>query len=88
MLVSFRIGLGLLGVCLVALSVVASLGLLSYMKMKTTLIILEVVPFLVLAVGTDNLFILTDAYEVPNITYYILHLDILNLLLYLEKTEQ
>ena len=67
-LFSSRIGLGLAGVCLVALSVVAALGLLSYMRIKATLIIIEVVPFLVLAVGTDNLFILTHAYEVSNIT--------------------
>ena len=65
--VSSRVGLGLVGVMLVALSVVASLGLLSYLRVKATLIIIEVVPFLVLAVGTDNLFILTHAYEVSNI---------------------
>lgn len=63
-LVHSRIGLGLLGVILVGISVVAALGLLSYMRVKATLIIIEVVPFLVLAVGTDNLFILTHAYEV------------------------
>ena len=69
-MVSSRIGLGFIGVCLVALSVVAALGLLSYMRIKATLISIEVVPFLVLAVGTDNLFILTHAYEVSNITIY------------------
>ena len=65
--VSSRVALGLVGVILVAVSVVAALGLLSYMRIKATLIIIEVVPFLVLAVGTDNLFILTHAYEVSNI---------------------
>ena len=64
MLTNSRIGLGLLGVILVALSVVAAIGLLSYLRIKATLIIIEVVPFLVLAVGTDNLFILTHAFEV------------------------
>jgi len=64
MFANSRIGLGLLGVILVAFSVVAAIGLLSYFKIKATLIIIEVVPFLVLAVGTDNLFILTHAYEV------------------------
>ncbi|XP_065898211.1 NPC intracellular cholesterol transporter 1-like isoform X1 [Dysidea avara] len=63
MLTNSRIGLGLLGVILVALSVVAAIGLLSYLRIKATLIIIEVVPFLVLAVGTDNLFILTHAFE-------------------------
>ena len=63
-LVSSRIVLGVLGVILIVLSVAASIGLLSYFRIKTTLIIAEVVPFLVLAVGTNNLFILTHAYEV------------------------
>jgi len=67
MFTNSRVALGLLGVILVALSVVAAIGLLSYLKIKATLIIIEVVPFLVLAVGTDNLFILTHAYEVSHI---------------------
>ena len=46
------------------LSVLASLGFFSYMKVEASLIILEVVPFLVLAVGVDNLFILVHSYEV------------------------
>ena len=67
-----RVGLGLVGVLLVAVSVVAALGLLSFMNVKGTLIIIEVVPFLVLAVGTDNLFILTHAYEVSYINSFTL----------------
>ena len=47
------------------LSVVAAIGLLSYFK-------IEVVLFLVLAVGTDNLFILTHAYEVGHIPIELL----------------
>ena len=34
------------------------------MGIESSLIILEVVPFLVLAVGVDNLFILVHSYEV------------------------
>ena len=45
-------------------AVVASLGFYSYMQVTATLIVLEVVPFLVLAVGVDNLFILVHSYEV------------------------
>ena len=45
-------------------AVLASLGFLSYMKVTASLIIIEVVPFLVLAVGVDNLFIIMHAYEV------------------------
>ncbi len=55
---------GLVGVGLVLLAVVASIGLLSYMGVAGSLIILEVVPFLVLAVGVDNLFIIVHSYEV------------------------
>ena len=46
---------------IVLLSVASSIGLNSYMGLNLTLIILEVVPFLVLAVGTDNIFILVNA---------------------------
>lgn len=49
---------------MVLLAVISSLGLLSYVGITATLIILEVVPFLVLAVGVDNLFILVHSYEV------------------------
>ena len=49
---------------IVLLAVGCSLGFLSYMRVTASLIILEVVPFLVLAVGVDNLFILVHAYEV------------------------
>lgn len=55
---------GLVGVGLVLLAVVGSIGLLSYMGIAGSLIILEVVPFLVLAVGVDNLFIIVHSYEV------------------------
>ena len=46
------------------LSVAASLGTYSYFGVPATLIIIEVVPFLVLAVGVDNIFILVQAYQV------------------------
>lgn len=55
--------LGLCGVIIVALSVTASVGLLSYSGQKSTLIIVEVIPFLVLAVGVDNIFILVQAFQ-------------------------
>ena len=56
-----KLSLGLSGVLIVLLSVASSIGLNSYMGFSLTLIILEVVPFLVLAVGTDNIFILVNA---------------------------
>lgn len=46
-----RAGLGLGGVLIVASAVVGSLGLCSWAGMRSTLIIMEVIPFLVLAGG-------------------------------------
>ncbi|TDL29439.1 multidrug efflux transporter AcrB transmembrane domain-containing protein [Rickenella mellea] len=57
-LVSSRFSLGLFGIGLVVLSVSSSVGVFSAMGVKVTLIIAEVIPFLVLAVGVDNVFIL------------------------------
>ena len=53
-LVDMKVSLGIVGVALVALSVWASVGIFSYMKIPTTLIIFEVIPFLVLAVGVGK----------------------------------
>ncbi|CAF4530125.1 unnamed protein product, partial [Rotaria sp. Silwood2] len=62
-LVDMKVSLGIAGVVLVALSVWASIGIFSYMRIPTTLIIFEVIPFLVLAVGVDNIFILTQSIQ-------------------------
>ncbi|CAF0895064.1 unnamed protein product [Adineta steineri] len=62
-LVDMKISLGVAGVALVSFSVWASVGIFSYMRIPTTLIIFEVVPFLVLAVGVDNIFILTQSIQ-------------------------
>lgn len=58
-----KITLGLAGVLIVLLSVSTSLGFFSYIGLPATLIIIEVVPFLVLAVGVDNIFILVQTYQ-------------------------
>ena len=55
--------LGLGGVFLVMISVLSSIGILSYFEVETTLIIFEILPFLVLAVGVDNIFILVQRYQ-------------------------
>ncbi|KFM58254.1 Niemann-Pick C1 protein, partial [Stegodyphus mimosarum] len=55
--------LGLTGVLIVLASVVSSLGIFSYFGVPATLIIIEVIPFLVLAVGVDNIFIMVQAYQ-------------------------
>jgi Niemann-Pick C1 protein len=44
-------------------AVVSSIGLFSYFGQPVTLIIVEVIPFLVLAVGVDNIFILVQAFQ-------------------------
>lgn len=61
--VNSRAGLGLGGVAIVAAAVLGALGLLSWGGGRATLIIMEVLPFLVLAVGVDNMFILAAAAE-------------------------
>ncbi|KAG0501372.1 hypothetical protein HPP92_001444, partial [Vanilla planifolia] len=60
-LVSSKVLLGLSGVLIVMLSVLASIGFYSAIGVKSTLIIMEVIPFLVLAVGVDNMCILVHA---------------------------
>ncbi|XP_039015297.1 LOW QUALITY PROTEIN: NPC intracellular cholesterol transporter 1-like [Hibiscus syriacus] len=59
--ISSKVLLGLSGVVLVMLSVLGSVGLFSAFGVKSTLIIMEVIPFLVLAVGVDNMCILVHA---------------------------
>ena len=58
-----RFGLGFGGVLVVASSVVGALGLCGWFHIKSTLIIMEVIPFLVLAIGVDNMFIVAQAVE-------------------------
>jgi Niemann-Pick C1 protein len=62
-MVDMKFTLGIAGVIIVMLSVVSSIGLFSYFHVKATLIIFEVIPFLVLAVGVDNIFILVQSYQ-------------------------
>lgn len=40
------------------------MGIFSYIGVPLTLIVIEVIPFLVLAVGVDNIFILVQTYQV------------------------
>ena len=51
---------------IVLLSVASSLGFFSFVGEPATLIIIEVIPFLVLAVGVDNIFILVQSYQVES----------------------
>ncbi|CAN8026837.1 unnamed protein product [Ixodes persulcatus] len=62
-----QVTLGLSGVVIVLASVASSLGLFSFAGSPVTLIIIEVIPFLVLAVGVDNIFILVQGFQRANV---------------------
>jgi len=62
-LIELQLTVGLSGVVIVLFSVIMSLGIFSYAGMPLTLIIVEVVPFLALAVGVDNIFIIVQHYH-------------------------
>ena len=67
--VGSKFTLGLFGIALVILSVSSSVGLFSLLGVKVTLIIAEVIPFLVLAVGVDNVFILVHELDRQNMVH-------------------
>merc|ERR1719228_1316237 len=62
-MIESKITLGLGGVIIVLLSVAASIGTFGFVGVPATLIIFEIIPFLVLAVGVDNIFILVQTYQ-------------------------
>ncbi|XP_053611074.1 NPC intracellular cholesterol transporter 1 isoform X2 [Plodia interpunctella] len=61
LLIDSKVTLGLGGVLIVLASVVCSVGIFGYGGVPATMIIVEVIPFLVLAVGVDNIFILVQS---------------------------
>ena len=61
-----KVGLAIVGVLIVLASVSSSVGFLSLCDVKVSLIIVEVVPFLVLAVGVDNIFIIVQSLNREN----------------------
>ncbi|KAG8224451.1 hypothetical protein J437_LFUL003174, partial [Ladona fulva] len=63
LLVDSKVTLGLGGVLIVLASVASSVGLFGFIGVPATLIIIEVIPFLVLAVGVDNIFILVQTHQ-------------------------
>ncbi|XP_073978633.1 Niemann-Pick type C-1a isoform X3 [Rhodnius prolixus] len=58
-----KITLGLGGIIIVLSSVASSIGFFGFVGLPATLIIMEVIPFLVLAVGVDNIFILVQTHQ-------------------------
>ncbi|GAA5890203.1 hypothetical protein JCM8208_002734 [Rhodotorula glutinis] len=69
-LVDSRFLLGLWGILIVLLSVSTSVALCSAAGVKVTLIIAEVIPFLVLAIGVDNVFLLSHELDQQNARSY------------------
>lgn len=61
-LTTTRFTIGLVGIVIVLLSVISSIGFWSYLGLKSTLIIAEVIPFLILAVGVDNIFLISNEF--------------------------
>ncbi|KAL4921504.1 patched family-domain-containing protein [Aspergillus aurantiobrunneus] len=68
-LVQSKFTLGIVGIIIVLMSVSASVGLFSAAGVKVTLIIAEVIPFLVLAVGVDNIFLIVHEFERLNVSH-------------------
>jgi len=53
-----KISLAISGICMILLSAFAAVGVFGWAGIASNLIVMEVVPFLLLAVGADNVFIL------------------------------
>ncbi|KAG5927835.1 hypothetical protein E4U42_001720 [Claviceps africana] len=68
LLVESKVLLGLLGILIVLMSIAASIGFFSWLGLKATLIIVEVIPFIVLAVGVDNVFLIVHELERVNLS--------------------
>ena len=78
-----KFSLGLIGIIIVLFSVFASMGFWSLMGLKSTLIIVEVIPFLILAIGIDNIFLISN--ELKNIEKLFI-MNNLNLNIKIAKT--
>lgn len=66
--VDSKMTLGLGGVLVVLCAVGSAMGLCAYMGLPSSLVIVEVLPFLLLAVGADNIFIFVLELQVRLLT--------------------
>lgn len=64
--VSSGFTLAIIGIIIVLASVLASMGLVAFLGIGFTMISAEVIPFLILAIGVDNMFIIKNAIERQN----------------------
>lgn len=66
LIINSKFSLGLFGIIVVLASVSSAVGLFSALGVKVTLVIAEVLPFLLLAVGVDNIFLLAAEMDRQN----------------------
>jgi Niemann-Pick C1 protein len=59
-----KFALGFAGITVVISALISSIGITFYFNDKLTMISLEVVPFLILAIGVDNMFLISRAERV------------------------
>lgn len=64
-----KIILALCGIIVVVLSFITAIGIISILNIKLSLISAEVVPFLILAIGIDNMFIITGTLKREKLKY-------------------
>ncbi len=70
------LGIGGLAICL--FSIISAAGFFSYVGVSCSMIIFQILPFLVLAVGVDNIFIFVETLErveaeQPDLVWYTLN---------------
>lgn len=58
-----KVIMSLVGILLVIMSVFISIGLCAFFQIKATLIIGQVIPFLILAIGVDNMYIICNTLD-------------------------
>jgi Niemann-Pick C1 protein len=56
-----KFSLGFAGIIVVISSLISAIGITFYLNDKLTMISAEVVPFLILAIGVDNMFLISRA---------------------------